>query len=68
MKEAFDVQGFHLALHGAGNMGCGGGGFRAYGDRNGGQSEYPSQKVDLHNVMCEVITHVVTRVTNRVFP
>lgn len=38
------------------------------GDRNGGQSEYPSQKVDLHNVMCEVITHVVTGVTNGVLP
>lgn len=68
MKETFDVQGLHLALYSAGNLGGDGGGFGAYGDCNGGQSEYPSQKVDLHNVMCEVITHVVTQVTNRVFP
>lgn len=68
MKEAFDVQGLHLALHSAGNMGYHDRGFRAYRDRNSGQSEYPSQKVDLHNVIAEVIAHVVTRVTNRVFP
>lgn len=42
--------------------------FEAYGERNSGQSEYPSQKVDLHNVIGEVITHAVTRVTNWAFP
>lgn len=68
MKEAFDVQGPHLALHSAGNMGCDDGGFPAHGDRNSGQSEYPSPKVDLHNVIVEVITRVVTRVTNGPLP
>lgn len=42
--------------------------FGAYGERNSGQSEYPTQKGDLHNVIVGVITNVVTRVTKRAFP